>query len=135
MEHSFNNFILFDGICNLCNNTVKFIIKRDKNKKFKFASLQSKVGEELLRKYGLSSDYKSSVVYIRQKKMLRESSAMLYILNDIGGIWKLFFVFIIVPKFIRDFVYKIIANNRYRIWGKKETCDIRKCNSSDYFIE
>lgn len=135
MEHSFNNIILFDGVCNLCNNTVKFIIKRDKNKKFKFASLQSKVGEELLRKYGLSSDYKSSVVYIRQKKMLRESSAMLYILNDIGGIWKLFFVFIIVPKFIRDFVYKIIANNRYRIWGKQETCDISRFNSTDCFIE
>lgn len=114
--------LLFDGICNLCNSLVIFIIKKDPKSKFKFAALQSSGGQTLLKKFGLPSNDLNSIVYIKGKKYFLKSTAVLYTLKDLGGFWKLSFVFIIVPKFIRNIFYNLIAKSRYRIFGKRDTC-------------
>ncbi len=130
-----NHIILFDGVCNLCNKIVKFIIKRDKIKRFKFASLQSEIGKFYLKKFELPNDKLDTFVYIRYKKSYTRSSAGLYVLKDLGGIWKLFFGFIIFPVFLRDFFYNLIAKSRYKIWGKKDSCMIPSQNISERFID
>lgn len=116
------NILLFDGFCNLCSRLVHFIIKRGKKAKFLFMSLQSESGQSLLKKFGLPTDNFDSVVYIKSDKYFLKSSAILHILKELGGIWKLFFIFIIVPNFIRDFIYKIIAKSRYKIFGRYNSC-------------
>ena len=116
------NILMFDGFCNLCRRLVNFIIERDKKAKFSFVSLQSASGQSLLKKFGLPTDDFDSVVYIRSDKYFLKSSAILHILKEMGGIWKLFFIFIIVPNFIRDFIYKIIAKTRYKIFGRHDSC-------------
>ena len=116
------NILLFDGYCNLCSRLVNFIIKRDKKAKFLFVSLQSANGQSLLKKFGLPTDDFDSVVYIRSDKYFLKSSAILYILKELGGIWKLFYILIIIPNFIRDSIYKIIAKTRYKIFGRQDSC-------------
>ena len=116
------NILLFDGYCNLCSRLVNFIIKRDKKAKFLFVSLQSESGQSLLKKFGLPTDDFDSVVYISNNKNFQKSSAILHILKELGGIWKFFFIFIIIPNFIRDFIYKIIAKTRYKIFGRQDSC-------------
>ena len=117
-----DHILLYDGVCNLCSRLVNFIIKRDKKAKFLFVSLQSASGQSLLKKFGLPTDDFDSVVYIKNDKYFLKSSAILHILKEMGGIWKLFFIFIIVPNFIRDFIYKIIAKTRYKIFGRNDSC-------------
>ena len=116
------NILLFDGFCNLCSRLVNFIIKRDKKAKFLFISLQSASGQSLLKKFGLPTDDFDSVVYIKGNKYFIKSSAILHILKELKGIWKLFFIFIIIPNFIRDFIYNIIAKTRYKIFGRQDSC-------------
>lgn len=116
------NILLFDGICNLCGRLVNFIIKQDKNNKISFLSLQSKGGQLLLRMFYLPTDDFDSVVYIIGDRYFRKSTAILYIFRDLGGVWKLFFGLIIIPPFIRDFIYFIIAKTRYKIFGKNDSC-------------
>lgn len=116
--------ILFDGVCNLCNSAVQFILKRDKRAKFLLGSLQSESGQALLIKHDLPIDDYASFVYIKEGKVYTKSSGALHVLKDLGGLWKLFFVFILIPMPIRDYAYSLIANNRYRIFGKKNECII-----------
>jgi predicted DCC family thiol-disulfide oxidoreductase YuxK len=116
------NIVLFDGYCNLCSRLVNFIIRRSKKTKFLLVSLQSANGQSLLKKFGLPGDDFDSVVYIRGDKFYLKSSAILHILKELGGLWKLFFIFIIIPGFIRDFIYNIIAKTRYRIFGRHDSC-------------
>jgi len=122
--NSSQNSILFDGVCNLCSNSVKFIIKRDKEALFKFAPLQSDIGIQLLRKYDVTTHGIDTFIYIRNEKALTRSTAALFVLKDLGGIWSCLFLFIVFPKFIRDFFYGLIAKSRYRIWGRTESCMI-----------
>jgi len=114
--------LLFDGVCNLCNGLVKFIIKRDQRSRIRFAPLQSDAGKSLLPKFGLFPDEIKSVVYISGEQVFLRSSAVLRLLKDLGGGWKLFYGFIIIPPIIRDFFYNVIARTRYRIFGKSESC-------------
>lgn len=113
--------ILYDGCCNLCLGIINFIKKRDKKTKFLFVSLQSASGQTFLNKYGLPADYLNSVVYISSVKYFLKSTAILHILKDLGGIWKLFFIFIIIPGFIRDSIYKIIVKIRYKLFNRKDS--------------
>ncbi len=114
--------ILFDGICNLCNAAVQFVIKRDPTAIFSFASLQSNSGQELLKKYDLPVNELNSFVLIQQEQSFTRSTAALKVAKQLKGPIKLLYGFIIVPAFIRNFVYKIIAVNRYRWFGKKDSC-------------
>ena len=120
--NSNDQVLLFDGVCNLCNGLVIFIIKRDTKSNFKFAALQSTAGQTLLKKYGLSSEDINTLVYVKGDTVFLKSTAVLHSLKDLGGLWKYFFVFIILPKFFRDFFYILVAKWRYKILGKRKTC-------------
>lgn len=122
MINTGSDILLFDGVCNLCNNLVQFIIKRDPKGKFKFASLQSESGQLLLKKFGLPTDDYDSFVFIKKDNFFLRSSAGLHVLKELGGVWKLFYLFIIFPEPLRDFVYTFIARKRYKIFGKQDTC-------------
>ena len=113
--------ILFDGICNLCSGSVQFILKRDKEKKFLFASLQSPYGQDLLKQFDLPVNIFNSFILFDNGKVLTRSTAALKIFSQLKG-WKWVKVFGAVPKFIRDAVYNLIARNRYKWFGKKEEC-------------
>ena len=119
MDHP---IILFDGICNLCNNAVQFVLKHDKKKLFRFASLQSDFGKSILIKYGLPTDNFNSFVLILNGKAYTKSTAALSVAKMLSGPMKLLYGFIIVPAFIRNGVYNVIARNRYKWFGKKESC-------------
>jgi len=127
--------VLFDGICNLCNSLVLFIIKRDKNKKFKFASLQSEIGQQLLLNSNLSQIDIDSFVLIKDSTVFLKSSAALHVLKEIGGVWKLFYLFILIPRPLRDFVYDKIANSRYRVFSKRNVCMVPIDDLKDRFLE
>jgi predicted DCC family thiol-disulfide oxidoreductase YuxK len=114
--------ILFDGVCNLCNASVQFIIKRDSKSVFRFASLQSAIGQNLLRQAGLDTQLLYSVMFMYQGKVYQRSRAALEIAWRLGGLWSLFYVFILIPPFIRNAVYNWVARNRYRWFGVQQTC-------------
>ena len=116
--------ILFDGVCNFCDSSVQFVLKRDKKGYFNFASLQSEIGQELLEKYKIPKDKFESLVLIENDKSYLFSTGALRIARKLNGAWPIFYGFIIIPPFIRNFFYKLIANNRYRLFGKKEECMI-----------
>ncbi|PVW15613.1 thiol-disulfide oxidoreductase DCC family protein [Marixanthomonas spongiae] len=119
-----HKIILFDGVCNLCNSSVIFAIKRDKNDVFRFAALQSEIGEELTSKLNIDTSKTDSIILIDGDAHYEKSSAALCIAKHLSGGWPLLYAFIIIPKFIRDSVYNFIAKNRYKWYGKKESCMI-----------
>jgi len=135
MNYTKPGIILFDGVCNLCNHLVIFIIQRDPNARFRFAALQSTEGHQLLKETKLLPANANSIVYIRNGKYLFRSSAILHILLDLGGVWKLFYTFIILPPFIRNFVYMIIARSRYKIFGKRDFCMVPADDMKNRFLE
>ncbi|RKD25049.1 thiol-disulfide oxidoreductase [Ammoniphilus oxalaticus] len=115
--------ILFDGVCSFCNGSVQFILNRDDADRFRFCSLQSAAGQALLAHYQLPNDLQSLAV-IDAGKVYLQSDAVLRICKQLGGAWKLLYVFRGIPKWARDPVYRMVANNRYRWFGKQETCMI-----------
>lgn len=126
--------ILFDGVCNLCNYFVQFVIKRDKNNIFKFSSLQSEFGQNLLRKFEKVNSEPDTVVLYKEEKMFTESTAAIKILSQLGFGYKFFFVFLIIPKFIRDAFYRFVADNRYRWFGKRDSCMVPTEELKNKFI-
>jgi predicted DCC family thiol-disulfide oxidoreductase YuxK len=116
-----DRIILFDGVCNLCNNSVKFIIKRDTSGYFKFASLQGETGQRLLKKHSLNYDL-NSFVLIEKEKVYIKSSAALRVCSQLGGAWRILSIFRFFPSLFRDFLYDIVAKNRYKWFGKEESC-------------
>lgn len=114
--------LLFDGVCNLCNGSVQFIITRDVKKEFLFASLQSEKGQELLKKFNLPTQDFDSFVLIKNDKYYTKSTAALLVFSSFGGLWSLLKVLLIFPAFIRNLVYTLVAKNRYRWFGKQESC-------------
>jgi predicted DCC family thiol-disulfide oxidoreductase YuxK len=114
--------VLFDGVCNLCNGSVQFLLKRDTRARLRFASLQSEVGRSLMAEHGLDPDALSSVVLVEDGRIWQESSAALRVARHLPGAWKLLRVFAVIPRPLRDAVYRLIARNRYRWFGKTETC-------------
>ena len=119
-----HSIILFDGVCNLCNVAVNFVIKRDPGNVFKFTPLQEKQGVLLLKKHAIDAQKLDSIVLVENKKVYTKSSAALRIARKLSGLWPLFFVLLIIPRFIRDGVYDFIAKNRYKWFGEKEQCMI-----------
>lgn len=130
-----NEVILFDGVCNLCNFFVQFVIERDKGNVFKFASLQSDFGKKILTDSGLADANSDSVILYSEGRTFTESTAALKILKQLGGGWQIMYVFIILPKFIRDAVYRFIARNRYKWFGKKDSCMLPTPELKNKFIE
>lgn len=114
--------ILFDGVCNFCNGAVNFIIERDKAGYFKFAPLQSEIGEKLLAENGVDKIETDSVVLIEDGKVYTYSTAALRIARKLDGFWKWTYGFVIVPRFVRNFFYKLFAKYRYKMFGKQDAC-------------
>jgi predicted DCC family thiol-disulfide oxidoreductase YuxK len=127
--------VLFDGVCNLCSNSVQFILKRDKKNQFLFGSLQGTAGQEYLKKFNLPADAFNSFMLVEGDTLYSRSSGALRMLKHLGGGWSLLYAFIIVPKFIRDAVYNFIAKNRYKWFGKKEECWIPTPDLKAKFLE
>lgn len=116
--------ILFDGVCNLCNSSVQFIIKRDPGAKFRFSSLQSDSAKQLLQQAGIDRMKADSVVLFKNAKVYTQSDAALHISKQLSGLWPIMYVLILIPRPIRNAVYNWIARNRYRWFGKKDQCMI-----------
>ncbi len=122
LENKF--IILFDGVCNLCNNSIQLIIKRDKKQRFLFASLQSDAAQDILLQFQLRNSDFDSIIFIENGEIHQKSTAILKISTYLGGLWKLNYGFMIIPEFIRDAIYSFIAKNRYKWFGKKDVCMI-----------
>jgi predicted DCC family thiol-disulfide oxidoreductase YuxK len=114
--------VLFDGVCNLCMSTVQFLIKRDPNGYFTFASLQSEVGRTLLEAHGLKPDALDTFVLVEGSRCFTHSDAALRVAKHLSGYWSLLWVLSLIPKPIRNWGYTVIARNRYRWFGRRETC-------------
>lgn len=123
-NNSAQKIVLIDGVCNLCVSVVHFILKHEKNQDIKFASIQDSIGADLMQQYGLARNDLSSVVLIKNNQAYQYSDAALEISRDLKLPWSLLTYFKFLPKFIRDFCYRLVAKNRYKIFGKKESCFI-----------
>ncbi len=123
-EQEAHGIILFDGVCNLCNGAVNFVIDRDPAGFFKFAPLQSNTGRALLEQHALPTETLDSIVLIEGGRVYQRSGAALRIARRLRGGWPLLYSFIIVPRFIRDRVYDFIAAHRYRWFGKEDACRV-----------
>lgn len=128
------SIILFDGVCNLCNASVNFIIKHDKKAQFLFASLQSDAAKEKLLQYNSKKIKMDSIVLIQNNKIYEKSTAALRIAKDLSGGFKFLYMLIIIPKFIRNLGYNYLAKNRYKWYGKKESCMIPSSKIKNRFI-
>lgn len=126
--------LLFDGVCNLCNHTVQTIIKMDPSGKIHFAALQSEIGQTFLKQFNLAVTDFDTVILVQNEKAYTRSDAALHVLKNIGGLWSVFFIFKIIPKPIRDFFYNIIAKNRYKWWGKQESCMMPRPDLKERFL-
>lgn len=116
--------ILFDGVCNLCNSSVQFIIRHDPEGQFKFAALQSPFGQQQLKKFAIPQDALNSVILIKGAVAFQRSDAALEIARDFRDIWRGLYYFKIIPRFFRDGIYDRISKNRYSLFGKRDECMI-----------
>ena len=117
------DLILFDGVCNLCSSSVQYVIERDKENKFVFASLQSDLGQHILKTHHINPEKTDSIILYRHGKGVRvKSTAALLIAKQLGVPTNLLSIFLIIPSFIRNVVYDFIAKNRYKWYGKQESC-------------
>lgn len=127
--------MLFDGVCNLCNSSVQFILNRDKQRKFLFGSLQGEAGQQLLKQFNMPVNEFNSFILVEDGKPYTRSTAVLRMLKHLGRGWQLFYAFIIIPKFIRDAVYNTIARNRYKWFGKREVCRVPTPEERTLFLD
>lgn len=117
-----NPIILFDGVCNLCNRSVAFVIHHDRGRVFRFAPLQSDAGRNLLQKFNLATDSFDTMVLVEGDTHYTRSTAGLRIMRRLGRPWSLLYALVLVPRCLRDAVYGIIVHNRYKWWGKRDSC-------------
>ncbi len=129
--------ILFDGVCNLCNSSVLYVIKRDTNNAFLFAPLQSKIGKSIINEFNIDTAKTDSIILYKPKerKIYHKSSAALQVAKQLSFPTKLMAVFFIVPKLIRNWVYHYVAKNRYKWYGKKDACMIPTPELKSKFLE
>ena len=125
--------ILYDGVCNLCTNSVQFVIQRDARKQFRFASLQSSVAENYLENQ--EQDRLASMVLIVDNHVYRQSTAALLTAKKLDGFWPILSVFLLIPRPIRDVIYRWIAKHRYQVLGKKEHCWRPTPEMADRFLD
>ena len=127
------NIILFDDVCNLCNNTVAFLIKHDKNNIFKFTASQTIAGKNIISQYSVLNEGKS-VVFIKDGNIFYKSDAIIEIARQLNGWPHLFKYACLFPQFLRDGMYNLIAKNRYSLFGKKETCMVPTEENRNRFL-
>ena len=128
------SLLLFDGVCNLCNNAVHFIIDRDSQQRFVFASLQSKLGRQMAQKYQLPETDFKSIVLVKENMVFVKSAAVLEVVRELSGNWNLLYVFKIVPEFLRNWIYEIISANRYKWFGRQDQCSTFSADMKNRFV-
>lgn len=116
------HIVIFDGVCNFCNGAVNFIIQRDPESVFAFTPMQSELARELMERFYVPDVGMDTLVLIKEGKCYVLSDAALEIARDLTGPWRFCYVFKVVPRPIRDAVYKLFARNRYTLFGKKDAC-------------
>lgn len=126
--------LLFDGVCNLCNTSVKWVLLRDKKGEFKFAAIQSEAGQSLLKSFGLENQPLESVILLSGRQAYIKSDAAIKVASKLGGIWTIALVFRLVPRPVRDAIYDWVAKNRYRWFGKQEQCLLPQPEWKDRFL-
>jgi predicted DCC family thiol-disulfide oxidoreductase YuxK len=129
-----HSIILFDGVCNFCNYWVNFTIDRDEKNLYKFAALQSEEGQIILQQYNINPNKFDSFVLIRGENVFAKSTAALTISKTLSGPIKILHPFIFLPKFFRDFIYDLVAKNRYKIFGKRNVCRAPTEAEKDKFL-
>jgi len=127
--------ILFDGVCNLCNGAVNFVIDHDPNARFTFGALQSLEAKPILNRYGVAADYLDSLVLIEDGVLYQKSAAALRVARHLSGAWALLSAFLAVPAPLRDVVYDWIASNRYDWFGKRDSCRMPSPELQERFLE
>jgi predicted DCC family thiol-disulfide oxidoreductase YuxK len=135
-----NPIVLYDGVCGLCNHLVQFLLKRDTNDRFRFATLQSNFAQNLLRHHGADPHDLDTVYVVKdhgqpEQSLLARSDAVLYMLDQLNGVWKLARVGRMLPKVFRDAAYKAVARNRYRVFGKHESCMLPEPKHRNKFLD
>lgn len=128
------NIVLFDDICNLCNSSVQFIIKHDKQGRIKFASLQSKYAKELLAEKGIDNTTMNSIIFITNNNSFIKSDATIEIAKLLSGLPHYLKWMTIIPRSTRNFIYDRIAKNRYRLFGKREACMVPSAELKNRFM-
>ncbi len=126
--------VLFDGVCEFCSAWTAFLVRRDPEARIKLCSIQSPIGGDLLEWAGIPRENVNTMLYIRKGRPLQKSDAFLAVLRDLGFPWNLSSVFYLVPRFIRNAVYSVIARNRYALFGKKDACMIPSPDVRRHFI-
>jgi predicted DCC family thiol-disulfide oxidoreductase YuxK len=130
------SIIFFDGVCNFCNSSINFLMKIDKNRKLKFAALQSDFSKQKLLPFQKELQSVNSIVFLKDDKVFIESNAVANFLIEIGGFWKIIGNIIqLTPNFISNFFYKLIAKYRYKIFGKRNVCRVPNENEKQFFLE
>jgi predicted DCC family thiol-disulfide oxidoreductase YuxK len=128
-----NKIVLFDGECNFCDRSVQFIIKRDPHAFYKFASLQSNIGQQFRKDYSIPLHI-DSLILLDNEHYYVKSTAALHICKGLKGVWKIGGFFLLIPTPIRDLVYDFIAKNRYKWFGKKDACEIPSSEIKKRFL-
>ena len=128
------SILLFDGVCNLCNGVVQFVLPRDVQQKFVFASLQSEEGLAIQKHFHLDPEKLDTLILIHQQKLLKRSNAALTLFQNLGGLWPLSRIFWIVPGSIRVRIYDWVAHNRYRWFGKQDQCMLPRPEWKERFL-
>ena len=129
-----DNLILFDGVCNLCSVLVQFVIHHDRVGKFRFAAIQSEIGREIFCSHGLDPVDLQTFVFITDGRVYMRSDAAIEVVSRFGGAWRIFRVFHLAPRVLRDSIYSTIAQNRYRWFGRKEVCMIPTPEIKERFL-
>jgi predicted DCC family thiol-disulfide oxidoreductase YuxK len=130
------HIVLFDGVCNFCNDSVRFIMKRDKNDLYRYASLQSDLGRRLTSERGINTDEIDSIILIQPGEAYYiKSDAALNIAKNMSGLYPLLGIFLYLPHGFRNFFYDYIARNRYKWFGKKEECPMPSKDERDKFLD
>ena len=127
--------VLYDGVCNLCTRSVQFVIQRDSRKQFRFASLQSLFANTYLGKNRQDDERLKSMVLVVGDHVYRESTAVLLTAKRLDGLWPMLAIFLLIPRPIRDVVYRLVAKHRYRVLGKGDQCWIPTPDLTDRFID
>ena len=126
--------LLFDGVCNLCNASVQWVLNHDRKGQFRFAALQSELGQQYLQQHGFDSAHFDTVIGAVGERLFLRSDAPLEIVRRIGGFWQLLYFFKILPRPIRDALYNFVARNRYRWFGRREECMLPRPEWKDRFL-
>lgn len=132
--------MFYDGVCGLCNRLVQFLLKHDKRDRFRFASLQSDLAHDVLTRHGLDPHDLDTVYVVKDYQqtgeiLLERSDAILLMVSELGGIWSVASIGRVLPKALRDALYKVVARNRYRVFGKSESCMLPAPEHRNKFLD